>query len=339
VFRIIGEAFNSPIGVDQVLGVTAAAMVEHFDLKGCHFRLLSRDQKQLESASSSGLSERFINKGPVDAERSVAEALDGRTVLISDCSTDPRIQYPQAFADEGVVSMLTVPLETRGQVIGVMRLFAGEARSFSDEELETVDAVAAFCASAITHSLFHQILGHVTDAIRASNELDEVLDALVQVITEDLRAKGCVIQLVEKGEEDALTVFASYGLEAPLVEAMETNRTATVEGVLAGETVAVLDATDDPRIPYGDLVRGEGAASMLMVPLMVRKEGIGLLTLLTHRPYPFSDDELYLMSSIAEQCGLAVRNAQMYASLKRRYDSVVDDFHRWFEHYGAPGSS
>ena len=47
----------------------------------------------------------------------------------------------------------------------------------------------------------------------------------------------------------------------------------------------------------------------------------------------FSDDEKYLLTSLAEQCALAIRNAQMYAALKRRYDSTVNEFQQWFEHY------
>jgi hypothetical protein len=68
VFRVIGEALNLPIGSVEVLEKVARAVVEEFGLKGCHFRLLSRDEKVLEHVASFGLSDRFLNKGPVDAE-------------------------------------------------------------------------------------------------------------------------------------------------------------------------------------------------------------------------------------------------------------------------------
>jgi len=42
---------------------------------------------------------------------------------------------------------------------------------------------------------------------------------------------------------------------------------------------------------------------------------------------------MHLIQAIGEQCALAIRNAQMYAAIKRRYDVVVDEFHQWFEHY------
>ena len=64
----------------------------------------------MDEVASFGLSQRFLQKGPVDAERSVAEALEDTIVMIADCRTDPRVRYPAAHSEEGIVSMLTVPL-------------------------------------------------------------------------------------------------------------------------------------------------------------------------------------------------------------------------------------
>jgi len=338
IFAVVGEAFNSPIDVVELLERTARALVEQFQIKGCHFRLLSRDQRILEHVAAHGLSEEFLSKGPVDAERSVAEALEGASVMISDCASDSRIQYPEAFAAEGVTSLLTVPLKSRGQVLGVMRLFGGENAGFSDQDLATLEVVATFCASAVLHSMFHRILGNVTATIRESLEMDQVLDSIVRVITEDLRAKGCTMMLVPvEGSRPELQAF--YGISRGFAEAMASTPCPAMTDALAGEQVAVLEVGTDHRTPDTDIFTREGVASLLNVPLVIRGEVIGVLSVFTHHPYSFSEDELYLMSSIAEQCALAVRNAQMYAAIKRRYDSAVDDFQQWFEHYHAHGSS
>ena len=75
IFEEVGDAFNSTLGTEEKLEKVARAIVEHLSLKACHFRVLSRDQRNLEHVASYGLSEAFLNKGPVDAEKSVAEAL------------------------------------------------------------------------------------------------------------------------------------------------------------------------------------------------------------------------------------------------------------------------
>jgi len=336
IFARIGEAFNSPIDSVELLERTASTLVESFGLKGCHFRLLSRDQRVLEHVAAWGLSHEFLDKGPVDAERSVAEALDGRTVMISDCAEDPRIQYPEAFAAEGITSLLTVPLSSRGQVLGVMRLFNGESGRFSEEDLAILEVVASFCASAVVHSMFHDILANVTASIRESLDLDEVLDSIVRVIAEALRAKGCTIMLAE-GRDATPQLRAFNGIDEATAECLVTTPCPATTRALAGEQVAILDIAEDPSAPTSDRFAREGVSSMLHTPLVVRDEVVGVLSVFTHHPYCFSEDELFLMSSVAEQCALAVRNAQMYTTVKRRYDSVVDDFQQWFDHYHGLG--
>ncbi len=341
VFRVIGDALNLRLDTHVMLEMAARSIAEQFDLKACHFRVLSRDQQHLEHVACYGLSRTFLDKGPVDAERSVAEALDGNVVVVPDCSSDERVQYRQAFIDEGIASMLTVPLETRGQVIGVMRLMTADTREFTEEEIEFFKITALFCTSAITASMFQNILGHVTESVRDTLELSVVLDNIVQVVSDDLRTKGCAISLVDPRKK-ALETRAANGLSAGFVErfADVVSKDARDE-VIAGSSVAILDGRNDKRILRPDVVEREGISSILLVPLMCRGSIIGVLSLFTYRPYLFSSDEKQLMASIGEQCSLAIDNAMMFEALKKRYENLVDDFQLWFEHtqgYGQKGS-
>ena len=59
---------------------------------------------------------------------------------------------------------------------------------------------------------------------------------------------------------------------------------------------------------------------------------MGMLSIYTHHPYRFSDDEMQLMLAIGDQCSLAIDNAKLFSALKRRYENLVDDFQLWFEH-------
>jgi GAF domain-containing protein len=332
VFRVIGDALNLRLDTKMMLEMAAESIAEEFQLKACHFRVLSRDQQTLDDMASFGLSEAFLQKGPVDAERSVAEALDGKIVMVGDCTRDERVQYREAFKREGIASMLTVPLETRGQVIGVMRLMTAEQREFKDNEIEFFKVAALFCTSAILHSMFHNILGHVTDSIRDTLELPVVLDKIVHVVCEDLRAKGCAISLVD-GPDKALETRASNGLSDGFVERFADVVSDDLrKEVIEGSTVAVFDGGSDPRILQPEIVKREKISSILLIPLMSRRSIIGVLSVFTHKPYFFSADEMQLMASIGEQCSLAIDNAKMFEALKKRYEVLVDDFQLWFEH-------
>ncbi len=331
IFERVGNAFNSSLKAEEKLEQVARAIVEHLELKGCHFRILSRDQRVLEGIASYGLSDKFLSKGPVDAERSVAEALEGKTVMVADVGNDARIQYPKEHVEEGIVSLLTVPLRTRGQVIGVMRLSTDARREFSEQELRLIETLAAFSTSAITQAMFHDILADVNVAVRTSLDLDEVLESIVRVVCESLRVRGCTIRLSDR--KGNLDLRAAYGLSRQYLDTASRYPGEAVAEALQGHCVSILDARTDPRIRHRDDVAREKISSALFVPLMSRNEAIGVLSVYTHNPYPFSQEEIELMMAICEQCALSIRNAQMYHTIKRRYEDVVDEFQLWFEHY------
>jgi GAF domain-containing protein len=328
----MGDALNAQVDTVELLEKTAEALVEQFNLKACHFRLLSRDRKILEHVASHGLSERFLAKGPVDAERSMSKALEGEMVMVRDSSNDKRIQYPEEFSREGIASVLTIPLAARGQVIGVMRLATSERHDFDQDELDFFRVAAVFCTSAIIHSMFHDILEKVNETILESFDLESVLNTIVQVVTEILRAKGCSIRLLDE-RGDHLEMRASYGLSERFLDTASADPGKGVAEALKGECVSVLEAWSDPRIRHHEQMKLEKISSILFVPLRCRETTIGVLSVYTHLPYEFSDDEIKLMLAVGGQCALAIRNAQMYAALKSRYDTVTDDFQRWFEHY------
>lgn len=338
IFEDIGRAFNSPMDATQLLQLVSETLVGQFDLKGCHFRLLSRDEKVLEHVASYGLSDGFLGKGSVDADKSVRECLEGKSVMIGDCANDPRLQYRQACVDEGIVSMLTVPLKSRDQVIGVMRLSTAEKREFSGDEQQIIEVVASFCTSAIIHAMFHGILERVNEVIRTSLDLGSVLQEIVRVISEDLRTKGCMIQLLDETQE-RLAVRAVDGLSDDYLGGTVELKGEAIEQALKGKAVSVLSAQEDPRVPSTKMAARERIGSMLFLPLMVRDRVIGVLTLCTRRRWQFSDDELFLLGTVSDQCALALRNAQMYASIKQRYDTLTVDFQTWFEHYSQPRES
>jgi GAF domain-containing protein len=330
ILSAVGEAYNSPIGTTELLERTARAIVEQLGLKGCQFRLLSQDQELLEHIASYGLSPTFLAVGPVEAGRAMAEALGGEPVVIADCAADPRVQHPEAHVTEGLKAAITVPLRTRGQVIGVMQCYAGRSREYSDTDLKLMEVVAAFCARAVTNSMFHQILDNVTAAIRSSLSLNAALESVARAISEDLRAKGCTIHLLD-AEDKELKLRASFGLSTRFLAFQKREPGQGIAEALQGRCTQLVDPRAEPASPYLAKVIEEGISSVLHVPLMIRAKAVGVLCLYTHNPYPFSDDEKYFMKAIADECGLAIQQSRMYAMLRQSYQTLVDDFQIWFE--------
>ena len=134
---------------EEVVLITVDSIKTALDVKGCSVFLFNRKTDELEVAASFGLSDEYINKGPVSALRSIALSLEEGPVAIYDVSDDPRIQYPDAAKNEGIASILSVPIVVAGRLIGALRIYTSEHWEFTLEDVNFVQAMAQIAGMAI----------------------------------------------------------------------------------------------------------------------------------------------------------------------------------------------
>ncbi len=155
-FRKVLKAVTSTLSLEQVLDMLVRNVTEVMNLKACAIRLLDPEKGTLELVASHGLSEQYIQKGPVDADRSIAESMKGKTVTILNLAEDPRAQYPKAAIEEGIVTLSSIPLSIEGRIIGVLRIYTGAPRNFSEDEINFAEALAEMGAIAIRNARVHE---------------------------------------------------------------------------------------------------------------------------------------------------------------------------------------
>ncbi|SPF45969.1 putative phytochrome sensor protein [Syntrophobacter sp. SbD1] len=158
ILQEISTTISATSNIGKVLGLVVSKITEILGVKGCIVRLLDPKTQNLYVARSHGLSREFLDKGPVDASKSMAANMAGEAVVIDDVFTDPRVQYPASCAEEGVRKILSVPLMVRGRFIGVLRIFTGERPSFTKNQINLVTAIAQQCAFAIENARIYQRL-------------------------------------------------------------------------------------------------------------------------------------------------------------------------------------
>jgi GAF domain-containing protein len=157
-FQEISSAINASLNISKVLELVVTKITTVLGAKGCVVRLLDPKTQNLYEARSYGLSKEFLRKGPIDAQRSIAENMAGKLVVIDDVFVDPRLQYPAEMAEEGVRRLLSIPLMVRGKVIGVLRIYSGEGPKFTKREIDFANAIAQQCAFAIENARIYQRL-------------------------------------------------------------------------------------------------------------------------------------------------------------------------------------
>jgi len=156
----VARTINSSLELTEVLERVAKSTAEALKVKACSLRLLSSDRKRLVFGAAYGLSSSYVRKGDVEVEKSGVDrqVLRGNTVLIPDATEDERFQYPDRARQEGIRSVLVVPLAARGQIIGVMRVYSAEKREFTEAEIEFLSRISDLSAVAIDNARLYRIL-------------------------------------------------------------------------------------------------------------------------------------------------------------------------------------
>ena len=145
----IAAAINSVRDPESVLDSIVRTVSEALEAKGCSIMLLSPDRKVLLHTAAYGLSDWYVRKGPVSADRSISQALEGKPVAILNAAEDERVQYRDQARQEGIASMLSVPISFKGDVVGVMRVYAAKQHYFTRSEIYFVQEVANLGAIAL----------------------------------------------------------------------------------------------------------------------------------------------------------------------------------------------
>jgi len=149
---------NSSLDMKQILHILTAEIAEALKVKASSILLIDEDKRTLEFVASYGLSETYLNRGPLSSEKSVDETLAGNPVVIVDVQSDPRVQHKEEKKREGIISILSIPIKTKEQVIGVLRLYSGIRREFTEDEVLLVTAVAYLGGLAIQNASLYLVL-------------------------------------------------------------------------------------------------------------------------------------------------------------------------------------
>jgi GAF domain-containing protein len=154
-FRILHEvtrAILSTLDSRQVMKLIVDKVISCMQVKASALRLRNETTHELELIIAAGLSETFLTKGQPHTDQSISETLAGKTVLVADTASDPRLEYPAETIAEGIASILSLPIFARQRVVGVLRLYSAEKRSYSQEEVAFLSALAEIAGIAIMNA-------------------------------------------------------------------------------------------------------------------------------------------------------------------------------------------
>ncbi len=339
VFRQLGalrktaHVLSGALDESQVIQGLLTQVVSSLGARGALLRLLNPDGDELLPAGAVGLSESYMEKGPVELASSQIDqrVLDGEVVIIPDVTLDPGFQYPEAAQDEGLRGMLAVPLHVRGRAIGVLRVYVDDVAALLPEDVLLLDTMGDIGALALEKMRLHSSLFRIAEALNSSLELKPMLQRVMAATVTEMGLKAASFRLLDK-KKQTLTLIAAQGLSEEYLSkgAIHVGKSQVDRRALKGETVVIYDVQESPQYEYAEEAAREGIRSVLVVPVLLKDRILGVMRAYSARPRHFGPVATNSLTSIAGLVALAIENAELYAALQSRYQDLKVDLAEWY---------
>ena len=238
----------------------------------------------------------------------------------------------------GARSLLNVPMLKDDTLIGAIGIYRTEVRPFSDQEIALITSFADQAVIAIENVRLFDQLGARTRELslalqqqtstadvlkiisRSTFDLQFVLNTLVKAAAQLCEADmGSIARANAAGD---YVHVVSYGFTPDFLKIVEHVRlrpgTDSLVGqtLIKGATVHISDVLDDPDYGFKEVQAKVGFRSMLGVPLLREGTPVGVIMLVRMEPRPFTDKEIELVTTFADQAMIAIENVRLFDEIQ-----------------------
>jgi GAF domain-containing protein/CheY-like chemotaxis protein len=271
--------------------------------------------------------------------------LGGRAILtravvqIPDLLEDRAYGYKATWESSGLRSLLAVPMLRDGEPIGTIAVARAEPGRFRDKQIELLQTFADQAVIAIENVRLFKALearnAELTEALEQRTATGEILRVIsesptdVQPTFDAIATSAARLCEAEGGTvfrfDGTLIQVAAHHAPGPAlgdvvrrVFPIPPGRgSVTARAILTRSVTHVPDVADDPEYEHSELVR-TGFRTVLAVPMLREGEPIGAITVTRQRVEPFSDAQVALLRTFADQAVIAIENVRLFTELEAR---------------------
>jgi two-component system NtrC family sensor kinase len=232
----------------------------------------------------------------------------------------------------GFRTILNVPMLKDNEVIGTLAIYRQEVSPFSDKQIELVQNFAAQAVIAIENT---RLLGELRESLQQQTATADVLKVIsrstfdLQIVLDTLTesaARLCEadIAAIIRQKDAAYYWATSYGLTEELSKYVKSVRIEPGRGSVAGrvlqdrKTIHLPDVLADPEYTLHDTQKITGYRAMLGVPLLREGSPIGIVLMMRRTARPFSNGQIELAETFADQAVIAIENVRLFDEVQAR---------------------
>ena len=334
--RRVGEATGSAFDTEEMLKVTADIAIGITETDSCQVYLIDKARHELVLRAADSSFAHMVGKIRLKMGEGITGwvARERKPVLVSQKAyNDHRFKsFPEMHEGE-YESMLSVPLVTRGEILGVINVRTRHPREYTQNQVQLLSGIANQVAGAIEKSRrFRQLerhatqlhsLSEVSQAITSNMYLEELLSLFVQMIARTMQYKICTVMLVEESSKE-LIIKATQAASNEYAKKPNLKVGESVAGKVVAEKriITLPDVQKASEYNFPDIAQRAGVRSLASIPLMMKGEAIGALNCYTEKVHTFTMEELAILQALATQAALAVDHAKLMVK-----SAVISEMH------------
>ena len=278
-----------------------------------------------------GLDPKIMDEPPIHRNRggiSWSVVQSQKPVVYSDLSN---VQIASKVVSRGdLVSLVTVPMITRNQVVGVASIFTRTARKFSNADLALFQTIANQAAVAIISIQNIQLLeenqkrlrqlsaiNEISKSISTLFDFEETIYSMIGVLSSLFKADICFIALYDKKSDYLLGLKPAFGLDEGTVNNFRIKSDEGISGKAFCGGLPVLIQDTEKIISLPNI---KGIKSLMAAPLKVKSQTLGVIHIASRQPNKFSQDDSNLFGILSGEAALVVNTSFLYHLIQQTKD-------------------
>ncbi len=318
--REISRTISAATDLDSTLTLITRKTTEVMRMDSCSIYLLDASRESLVLKATTGLAPEAVGQSRLRLGEGLTgwAAEKGEPVASTNAAADPRFKFLPETRESLFQSLLAVPLATGGKVLGAINVQTTGTHEYTEDEVELLSIIADLASGALEKARLYDnmrrqimelsTLAEVSETLTSPLYLEQILRLLVEMAARVFDAPLCTLMLLD-GE---VLVLAAAHPEDSRPRARHTLRVGEGipgEAAASGQPVMSADLATDPRFHPHELTQRADVRSMLSVPLRVRERTLGVVNCYTGRRHAFTQSEVNMLQTLANQTALAIENA------------------------------
>lgn len=313
------------LNLDEVLRQIVETITRITGCDGCFIYLFDTNKEELVLRASKKSHPEMLG----NIKLKLGEGITGWIVkekkpvmVCKNANEDPRFRFFCNLPEDKYQAILSVPIITKDEIVGVITVLHKGPHLYNSNIVSLLTTISNQIGGAVESGRLYEetkkktqeieALSQISETIVSGRYLEEILSLIVKITAEMMGSKICSIMLFdEEKQELAIKATQSLSEEYRTKPNLKVGQSISGNAVKEKKPITVLDVTKEPAYMYPKIAKREGLCSMLAVPMMVKGRVIGVINSYSSEEHIFSEEEIKILQSIANQAAAAIEGTQL----------------------------